>query len=107
MLRALPALLGDQMVGKIGGEALAPVSAPIDKNAIAPPVVQELVRIGRMQNERKPDDLLAQQRERGHAVAGLPEILDQRKFGIGIRAKQPARSEERRVGKECRARWTT
>jgi hypothetical protein len=91
MLRTLPALLGDQMIGEISREALAPVAArTIDKDAIAPPIVQELMRIGRMQNEREPDDLLTQQRERGHAIAGLPEVLDQSELGIGIRAEQPA-----------------
>ena len=91
MLRPLPALLGEQMVGEIGGQTLAPVSAcRSDENAVAPPIVQQFVRIGRGQNKRKPDDLLAQQRKRRHAVAGFPKILHKGEFGIRVRAQKIA-----------------
>ncbi len=76
MVGALVALFRDEVVGEIGGQSLAPVPAcKVDEYAVAPPVVQELMRVGRMQDERKPDDLLAQEREGRHAVSGLPEVL--------------------------------
>src|SRR5262249_6905232 len=78
MLGALAALLGDEVVGKISGQAFTPVATrKVDEYAVAPPVVQQLMRIRGMQDEWKPDDLLAQERERRHAVAGLPEVLHQ------------------------------
>ena len=40
--------------------------------------------IGGFQNEGEANDLLAQKCERGHAVAGFPEILDQRELAEGI-----------------------
>src|SRR3712207_8943486 len=46
--------------------------------------------------------------DRGHLVAGLLEALD-RSCGVrGLEAQhdQAVRSEERRVGKECRSRWS-
>ncbi len=46
------------------------------------------MRIRRSQDERKSNDLLAEQREGRHAVAGLPKILHQSELGIGIRAQQ-------------------
>ncbi len=91
MVGALTALFGDEMVGEIGGQTLAPVPARnVDEDAVAPPVVQQFMRIRRIQNERKPDDLLAQECEGRHAVAGLPEILHQGELGIGIGAQQAA-----------------
>ena len=91
MVGTLAALFGDEMVGKIGGQTLAPVAArKVDEYAVAPPVVQQFMRVRRMQDERKPDDLLAQQREGRHAVAGLPEVLHQSELGIGIRAQKAA-----------------
>jgi len=88
MLGPLPALLSDQMVGEISGQTLAPVSAPIDKDAIAPPVMQQLMRIGRMQNEREANDLLASNVNEGMPY-GLPEVLDQRELGVRVRTEQP------------------
>src|SRR5215471_8161402 len=78
MVGALAALFSDEVVGQIGGQALAPVPAgKVDEYAVAPPVVQEFMRVRRMQDERKPDDLLAQEREGRHAVSGLPEVFYQ------------------------------
>ena len=91
MVGTLAALFSDEVVGEIGGQTLAPVPArKVDEYAVAPPVVQQFMRVRRMQDERKPDDLLAQERERRHAVAGLPEVLHQGELGIGIRAQKAA-----------------
>ncbi len=91
MIGALAALLSDKMVGEISGQTLAPVPArKVDEYAVAPPVVQQFMRVRRMQDERKPDDLIAQEREGRHAVAGLPEVLHQGELGIGIRTQEAA-----------------
>ena len=91
MVGTLAALLGDEMVGEVGGQPLAPVAArEVDEDAVAPPVVQQFMRIRSVQDERKPDDLLAQQREGRHAVAGLPKILHQGELGIRIGPKEAA-----------------
>src|SRR5215471_9380316 len=91
MVGALATLLGNEVIGQIGGQAFAPVAAgKVDEYTVAPPVVQEFMRVGRMQDEWKPDDLLAQEREGRHAVAGLPEVLHQRELGIRIRAEKAA-----------------
>jgi len=75
---ALAALLSDQMVGEISGQTLAPVPPPkVNEHAIAHQLCSQLVRVRRMQDEWKPDDLLAQEREGRHAVAGLPKNLHQ------------------------------
>ena len=89
MIGALAALFSDEMVGEIGGQTLTPVPArKVDEYAITPPVVQQFMGVRRVQNKRKPDDLLAQEREGRHAVARLPEILHQGELGIGIRAQK-------------------
>src|SRR5258708_13310888 len=90
MVGALAALFSNEVVGEIGGQTLAPVAASkVDEYAVAPPVVQQLLGVGRMQDERKPDDLLAQEREGRHAVARLPEVLHQPELGIRIRPDKP------------------
>ena len=79
------ALLLDQVIRQIRRESLAPVAAGIvDVDAITPPVVQDLVGIGRMNDERKPNDPRAQEGERRQAVARLPEILHQRELGVRV-----------------------
>ncbi|MBK1701349.1 hypothetical protein CKO22_10580 [Thiococcus pfennigii] len=81
--------LAQQVVGEVGREALAPVAARVvDVDAVSPPIVEDLVRIGGVQDEGQADDLRAEQRERRHAVAALPEILDQGELGVGIGADQ-------------------
>src|SRR5579884_1254833 len=37
-----------------------------------------------MKNERKPDDPRSKKGKRRHPVAGVPKILDQRKFAVWI-----------------------
>ena len=89
VLDRLPLLLLDQVVGEIGRQPLAPVAGgEIDEHAVAPPVVQDLVRVRRVDDERQPDYARAEQRERRHAEARFPEVLDQRELAVGIRAEQ-------------------
>ncbi len=86
---ARPALFLDQVVGEIRGEALAPVARPVvDEDAVAPPVVQDLVGIRAGEDEREANDARPEQRERRHAVAGLPEVLDERELRVGIRPEE-------------------
>ena len=86
---ALASLFGNQVVGHVGGQSLAPVARfEVDEDAVAPPVVQQLVRVGGMQDEGEADDLRAEQGERRHAVAGFPEILDQRELRVRVGADQ-------------------
>ena len=89
VLRPLAALLLEQMVGEVGGQPLGPVAAVVvGVDAVAPPVVQDLVGIGAVQDERQPDHLRPEQGERGHAEAGLPEVLHQGELGIGVAPDQ-------------------
>ncbi len=89
VLTPLPALLLHQVIRHVGRQALAPVAGVVvDEHRVAPPVVQDLVRIGRREDEREADDLRAEQRERRHAVAGLPEVLDQGELRVGVGADQ-------------------
>ena len=79
------------MVREIGRQPFAPVAARIiDKDGVAPPVVQDLVRVRRVQDERKADDPRPEERERGHAVAGVPEVLDEGELAVGVGADQLA-----------------
>ena len=64
VIHALPALFLDQVIGQVAGQAFGPVAAGIiDVDPVAPPVMQNLVGIGGMQDERKADDFRAQQGE--------------------------------------------
>ena len=86
---ALPLL--EQMIRQVGRQALAPIARPvIDEDAVAPPVMQNLVGIGTLEDEGQANDLGAQQGEGGHAVARLPEILHQGKLGVGVGADEVA-----------------
>ncbi len=44
--------------------------------------------VRRGQDEREAHDLAAEQRERRHAVAGLPEVLDERELRVGVGPEQ-------------------
>ena len=104
--RGLAALLLQQVVGQVGREPLGPVAARlVHEHRVAPPVVQDLVRVRRGEDEREADDLRAEQRERRHAVSGLPEILDEREFPVRIRPDELAVHLEvlRRRGEVLRA----
>ena len=46
----------------------------VDEDRVAPPVVEDLVRVRRVENEREADDARAEQRKGGHAVARVPEF---------------------------------
>jgi hypothetical protein len=86
VLVAGPPLLGDEVVRHVGRQSLAPVTGTIvDEDRIPPPVVEDFVRVGRVDDEREPDDLAAEQRECGHAVARLPEVLDEGELPVGVR----------------------
>ena len=87
---ALAGALAQQVIGQVGGEPLGPIAGlVVDIDAVAPPVMKDLVRVGGVDDEGQADDLRSEQREGGHAVAGLPEILDQRELGERIVADQP------------------
>src|SRR5690349_25010521 len=45
-------------------------------------------------------------RDRGRQLRGGPALGDRHRPGLGGTAAQRRRSEERRVGKECRSRWS-
>ena len=79
----------EQVVGQIGRQPFAPVAAfVVWINAVAPPVVQQFMGVGRFEDEGETDHPGAEQGERGHAVAGFPEVLHQRELGEGIFAEQ-------------------
>ncbi|MCK7523814.1 MAG: hypothetical protein MZV64_42430 [Ignavibacteriales bacterium] len=80
------------MVGEVGRRAPRTSCrvAVVDEDRVAPPVVQDLVRVGRVEDEREADDLRAEQREGRHPVARLPEVLDQRELAVRVRADQAA-----------------
>src|SRR3569832_1836705 len=79
------------MIGEIGGEALRPVAAVcVDVYAVAPPVVQYLVRKRAVQDERQADHTRPEQRERRHAVTRLPIVFHEREFAVRIGAEQAA-----------------
>ena len=89
VLRGLARLLLHQVVRHVGRQSFAPVAAGvIDEHRIAPPVVQNLVGIGGRQDEREANDHRSQQRERRHAVTGLPEVLDECELAVGVGADQ-------------------
>ena len=91
VLLALAPLFLDQMIGHIGGQTLAPVAGRVvHEHRIAPPVVENLVRIGRGENEREPNDRRSQQGEGRHAVTGFPEILHQRELLVRVGTDQVA-----------------
>ncbi|MBP1634690.1 MAG: hypothetical protein H6Q10_1264 [Acidobacteria bacterium] len=91
VLRPRAALLLQQVVGEVRREPLAPVARPVvDEDRVAPPVVQDLVRVRRGEDEGEPDHLGTEQREARHAVARLPEVLDERELRVGVRADQLA-----------------
>ena len=48
------------------------------------------MRVGGGQDERHADHLRPEQGERRHAVAGLPEVLDQRELAVGVGTDEPA-----------------
>ena len=73
------------MIGKIGCQPFRPVAVfNVDINAVAPPVVQNFVRVGSVQDKRKADDLGPKESERSHSVAGLQSIFNQGEFRIGV-----------------------
>ncbi len=91
VLGGRPALFLDEVVGEVGRQAFAPVAgAVVDEHGVAPPVVQDFVRVRRVDDEGEPDDLRAEQREGRHPVAGFPEVLDQRELAVRVRADQAA-----------------
>ena len=91
VLLAPPPLLLDEVVGHVGGQALAPVPARVvHEDRVAPPVVEDLVRVGGAQDEREADDLGAEQRVGRHAVARLPEVLDERELPVRVGPDEPA-----------------
>ena len=47
------------------------------------------MRVGDVQDERQADDLRPEQRERGHAVPGLPEVLDRGPLAVGVGTDEP------------------
>ncbi len=51
--------------------------------------MQYLVGKGRVQDKRESDHAGAQQRQRGHAVAGFPEILHQGELVVRVGPDQP------------------
>src|SRR3569833_1526366 len=79
------------MIGELGGEALRPVAAVcVDVYAVAPPVVQYLVRKRAVQDERQADHTRPEQRERRHAVTRLTNVFHEREFAVRIGAEQAA-----------------
>ena len=48
------------------------------------------MRVGRRQDEREADHLRPEEGERGHPVARLPEVLDERELPVRVRADQAA-----------------
>ena len=82
---ARTALLGDQVVGHVRRQPFTPVAGvEVDKDTVAPPVVEQLVRVGRVQDEREADYLWSEQCERWHAVARFPEVLHEGELGVGV-----------------------
>ncbi len=76
LLGALALLV--EVVGAVGREPLAPVAARVvDEDAVSPPVVEDLVAVGGVEDEGQADHLIAEERERGHSESGLPEVLDE------------------------------
>src|SRR2546422_11498795 len=58
---------------------------------------------------RRGEELRPDSRGEGQAVRVPREVLlqlDERRSGLEVGLDQPSRSEERRVGKECRSRWS-
>ena len=91
MLGALALLLLEQMIGQIGSQPFAPVALGIVWiDTVAPPVVEDLMGIGGMEDKGQPDDPGAQQGKGGHSIAALPEVLHQGEFGIGVGSQQAA-----------------
>ena len=85
MLTALAPLLLHEVIGEVGRKALSPVPLfVVDEDTVAPPVVEYLVGIGGVKNEGKAYDLRTEKSEGWHAVAGLPEILDESELPVGI-----------------------
>ncbi len=77
------------MVCQISSEAFAPIAQRgIDVDAVAPPVVDDFVGVGVVDDEGQADDLRAEQGEGGHAVTGFPEVFHQGELGVGIRPEQ-------------------
>jgi hypothetical protein len=85
----MPRLFLEQVVGEVGGEPLGPVAlGVVDIDAVAPPVMQDFVGKGAVDDEGEADDPAAQQGEGGHAVAALPEALHQGELGVGVGADE-------------------
>ena len=81
---AIPLFL-DEMIGKIGRQPLCPVALLIlRKDAVSPPVVKDLMGIGRMEDKREADDLRSQEGKRGHSKTRLPEVFHKGEFSVGI-----------------------
>ena len=85
VVNRLAALFLDQVIGQVAGQTLGPVAAVIvDIDTVAPPVMQDFVGIGRVQDKRETDDPRAEQGKGGHAVAGLPEVFHQGELAVGV-----------------------
>src|SRR2546422_2849861 len=72
--------------------------AQVDRRPLPEPSLGELSQVHPVHEaERQPEDVVGEVAERAVALRGSP--VEQ-----GLR--NDARSEERRVGKECRSRWS-
>ncbi len=90
VVASLSSVLGYQVIGQIGRKPLAPVAFfVIHKNSVAPPVMEYLVRVRGINYKGEAYYFGAQQGKRRHPVAGIPEILYQGEFPVGIAAQQP------------------
>ena len=78
-----------EVIGKVGGQSFCPVSFPIiGEDTVSPPIMEDFVRIGGVQNEGKTDDLRPKERKGGHAETCLPKVFYQGKFLIWIRTDE-------------------
>ena len=90
--------LGLKYIGPVDGHDIAEVEHALRraKGFSGPVLVHVITEKGRGYTPAEQDDA-----ERFHAVGVIdPET------GLPVAAKVPTRSEERRVGKECRSRWS-
>src|SRR5690606_5242692 len=71
-------LLLVRVIRAVGGETFTPVAfLDVHEDAVSPPIVQDLVPVRGVEDERESDDAIAEEGERRHPEPGLPEILDQ------------------------------
>ena len=90
----------EQVVRQISRQAFAPVAGRIvGIDTIPPPVMQQFMRVRRLENKWKPDYSGAQQGEGRHTETGFPEIFHQRKFGKRIVSEH--RFVQRQVTSRC------